>query len=248
MSHPETQTSPNWAPTHDHLLSFNIFETINTRQERASVRATNSYKTYLFHFSSLFSFAIYRYTSCNHCFRNACSNRIHNLRSRSGLTQGKGRFVKKQVTPSVVTDTDQLEIVLLLSQRSWASAEQITKDNSNNEPRPASHARKLYKRATEHALELMHLCSECCDRETNLEATAYHGWIEGSLHLKLNHFDAALKAFLFTWIYVLTFKSVGTFQKRQILTRYLAEINPKLRFVPPPFYAHFPIFRFLFLS
>ena len=55
MIRPETQQSRG-DQGHEKHISLNIFDLIHTHQERASVRATNSYKTYLFIIYFSFSF------------------------------------------------------------------------------------------------------------------------------------------------------------------------------------------------
>ena len=181
----------------------------------------------------------------NLLIRNACSSRLHRLRQRCDLTQGTGKFSRKVVKPEDVDSPFALEIELLLAERAWASAEQITKDNSLSLPRTMANALKHYKRADQHAANLYNLCQHCADQETQLESKAYLGWIRGNYCIKLNHFEDALKNFLSTRAYLYEFRETGSFKHNQILSTYIQEIDPKLQFVLPPV-LFFSTFLFLF--
>lgn len=153
------------------------------------------------------------------------------MRKRTKTTNGKGKFAKKAITPEISRDSRFLEIILILSERAWASAEQLIKNNSENDPRKTIHAMRHYKRAEQHARELLILSDQIGSHETQVEARAYYGWIAGNLAMRRNLHEEALSSFLRTYEYLQAFKEIGSISHKEYLTRLLSDIEPRLQFV-----------------
>ncbi|KAA6353439.1 MAG: hypothetical protein EZS28_051034, partial [Streblomastix strix] len=92
-------------------VQLRIFELMHEKQDRASVHALRNYKIYW----------------------NSCSARLHHLRKQTGLVWRRKQGKKAPQFPSHIENAQIMEILLLLAERAWACAEQLSKENSTNE-------------------------------------------------------------------------------------------------------------------
>ena len=134
-------------------------------------------------------------------YRRYCTRRIQRLRSAlkwttagtGGSKSGGGR-----PRPLPVHLTSPLFLVLLLTsaERSWAYAQQLAGERTEDNPRRRFHQLKRLKRAVDYAGQLDAACLSSADTRTQLQAEAYRADMEGSYAFERGDFTAALQRFL----------------------------------------------------
>ena len=126
-------------------------------------------------------------------YRQYCARRLHRIRKTSGLTHGKGRFVKKPLEARMIREGKHLMLALYCSERAWSFAMQLKRENTSGEPRPKHHAMHRLRKAAKWSTALAELCAMRCDKRTGLEADAYCGFMHGNLHLEREEWAPALQ-------------------------------------------------------
>lgn len=137
--------------------------------------------------------------------------------STSASTSGKGKgggggrhaFCSRHVDTLSVDNVDQTHVphinilwyLLVLSERSWAHANQLSKDNKGKKKRRQQVLKKL-KRATEWANRLLTKAQVSCDASTIQECQAYASWM--AANCALEQLDYAVRHILFLSLLCMT--------------------------------------------
>lgn len=127
-------------------------------------------------------------------YRRFLTRKLRRVRKSLSLTYGKGKvFVKREVTPEIVTDSNYLLVQLLLAERAWCFAAD-RKDNlgkvNKNSLRHSSMRR--FAKAKHHAERLESLCLAVADSHTTLEASAYASWMSGQHAVEQENWEEAV--------------------------------------------------------
>ena len=128
-------------------------------------------------------------------YRQYCSRRLHRLRKATRMTHGKGRYVKCPLEPNMVREGRHLSSLLFCSERAWAHAMEIKRDNTNHEPRPRYHLLNRLAKAAKWAATLSQLCAARADTRTALAAEAYAAFMGANVHLEREEWAPARAAF-----------------------------------------------------
>ena len=128
-------------------------------------------------------------------YRQYCSRRLHRLRKATRMTHGKGRYLKRPLEPHMVREGRHLMIVLFCSERAWAHAMEIKRDNTNHEPRPRFHLLNRLAKAAKWAAALSAICAARADKRTALEAEAYAAFMGANVHLEREEWAPAREGF-----------------------------------------------------
>lgn len=131
-------------------------------------------------------------------YRRYCAQRLKRIRKCLKFTQGRRSHVKKVLISDNVKDVRFLHIPLVLAERAWAFFMQL-KEESKTDDRKKFHMLSRLKKAYKYAEELKALVGSdgvLCDERTELEVTAYAAWMEATLRLELQSWDAAIEQFI----------------------------------------------------
>ncbi|KAA6390936.1 MAG: hypothetical protein EZS28_013536 [Streblomastix strix] len=161
---------------------------------------------------------------------NSCSDRLHHLRKQTGLVWRRKQGKNAPIFQSRIENTKIMEILLLLAERTWACAEQLSRENSTNEAHKTQHALARYKKAELHARRLRDACAVSADPETLTEARAYFDWIAGNLALKVNNWRLALCNFLYIRVFLQLLGNVGSSSHRAFLMRMFQDVDQKIQY------------------
>ncbi|CAM6094524.1 unnamed protein product [Calypogeia fissa] len=124
-------------------------------------------------------------------YRRYCTARLMRLYKSLGFKHGRGKYTKKQIVESTVTNVRYLHIVLYLAERAWSYAMEI-KEGGNT--RQQSHLIRRLGKAAKWANLLNRLCNEKADSRTALEAFAYAEHMRGNLLIEReNDWETAVK-------------------------------------------------------
>ncbi|KAI8465561.1 MAG: hypothetical protein J3K34DRAFT_525289 [Monoraphidium minutum] len=165
-------------------------------------------------------------------YRLYCARRLRSLYKALKFTHGKGRYQKRKLEASMITDARWLLIPLVSAERAWAQAMEIKKDN---EDRPLVHRRhhsiRRLTKASAWAADLARFAAGVCDTRSALEAEAYSAWMAGNVLLEkesdwaraLGHFTRAKKLFG-------ELAKVGDLDSQGLCGAMVEEIEPSVRF------------------
>ena len=129
-------------------------------------------------------------------YRRYCSRRLARLRSSLSWTAGPKAAVRPRPLPSPLPSALFLTLLLTQAERSWAFAQQLAGERSEDTPRKRFHQLKRLKRAVEFASQLEAACQQVADARTQLQAEAYKADMQGSYAFEKGEFDSALQHFL----------------------------------------------------
>ncbi|KAA6371670.1 MAG: hypothetical protein EZS28_032803 [Streblomastix strix] len=150
---------------------------------------------------------------------------------QTGLFWRRKQGKKAPQFPSHIKNAQIIEILLLLAERAWACAEQLSKENSTNEAHKQQHALARYKKAEAHAKKLRDSGAISADSETLTDARAYFGWISGNLALKMNNWRLALCNFFYIREFLQLLSNVGSSSHKAFLTRMFQDMDQKIHIV-----------------
>ena len=116
------------------------------------------------------------------------------ISGRSGVA--KTRYAPRPLTPSMTTTTQHLTVPLILAERAWAHALALKPESVTPNPDERRRILSRLAKSIKHAQELVELCTATADETTQLEASAYLTFIEGTRMLeKGDDFATALAKF-----------------------------------------------------
>ncbi|KAJ3038273.1 signal recognition particle subunit srp68 [Rhizophlyctis rosea] len=164
-------------------------------------------------------------------YRQYCAKKIHRVRKNVGLTQGKKKYEKKELTAEVASSDRHLEVLLFETERAWAYAMELKRD-STAEPRKKHHLIKRLKRAAQTATKLEGLCQEReTETRTQLDVQAYAAFMEGSLLFEQQKWQDAWDKFATArTIYVNLEQSGGNAAQKVLCQAAIDEIDPNIRY------------------
>ncbi len=117
-------------------------------------------------------------------YQGYCSRKLRKLRKALKLTQGRTReFIKKEITPEVVTNSKVLLIKVFEVERYWAYAMHLKQKVSQSimdTKRAQKEMKDKFKQAANSSEELLNLCRlKLGTDNTVFEAEAYHLFLKG---------------------------------------------------------------------
>ena len=93
--------------------------------------------------------------------RMYCTRRLRRVRKTLHITQTQGhrnRYLKKALTPQMVTNAHHLYVPLVSSERAWALAMELKQDTNTDSRRKTYHLLRRLRKALKFAYELVALC------------------------------------------------------------------------------------------
>ncbi|EEC83366.1 hypothetical protein OsI_28775 [Oryza sativa Indica Group] len=112
-------------------------------------------------------------------YRRYCTARLRRLYKSLKFLHGRGKYTKRNITESTVTDVRFLHIVFYMAERAWSHAMEKKTAGPNAQQRIYMLGR--FRKAVKWATLFSHLCSLKGDSRTSLEAEAYASYMKGTL-------------------------------------------------------------------
>ncbi|EGG17794.1 signal recognition particle 68 kDa subunit [Cavenderia fasciculata] len=125
-------------------------------------------------------------------YRQYLTRRLLRVRKALKTSLGKKVYQNKINDPKNVIDARYLLIVLLKTERAWAYAMDLKKqDEQEDAPRKHHHMERRFLKAEKHALQLEKFCVATCDDYTIAEAQAYAASIKAARYTNIQQWVQA---------------------------------------------------------
>jgi len=164
-------------------------------------------------------------------YRRYCSARLRRLYMSLKFMHGRGKYTKRTITESTVTDVRFLHIVLYMAERAWSYSME-----KKQVPNGGSSRQRLYligrlKKAVKWADNFSHLCTAKGDSRTSLEATAYASFMRGSLLLECEkNWETALMNFKSARAVYDELGKYGDVENQVLCRQRVDEMEPNIRY------------------
>lgn len=167
-------------------------------------------------------------------YRVYCTRRLRRVRKAVLFTQSQGhrnRYLKKTLTPQMVTNAHHLFVPLVSAERAWALGMELKQD-THMDMRKKFHLLRRLRKALKHACDLVVLCEQSgrFDDRTLLEVQAYQSWILGNLKFEHQKWQEALDAFGRAQTIYEKLSGVVPQDQRVVYTQRVEEITPNVRY------------------
>ncbi|KAL9991644.1 putative signal recognition particle subunit SRP68, SRP68 domain superfamily [Helianthus debilis subsp. tardiflorus] len=168
-------------------------------------------------------------------YRRYCTARLRRLYKSLKFTHGRGKYAKKSVTASTVTEVRFLHLVLYTAERAWSHAMEKRQLPDGPNARQRSYLIGRLRKAVKWATLFAELCAIKGDSRTSLEAEAYASFMKGNLLFEQDqNWDVALKSFKSARQAILfTKRELGKYGDldNQVLCRErVEELEPSIRY------------------
>ncbi|KAG5041379.1 hypothetical protein JHK85_013855 [Glycine max] len=125
-----------------------------------------------------------------------CTARLRRLYKSLKFTHGRGKYAKRALTESTVTEVRFLHVILYTAERAWSHAMEKRQLPNGPNARQRIYLIGRLRKAVKWATLFSQLCAVKADSRTSLEAEAYESYMKGSLLFEQDqNWDVALKNF-----------------------------------------------------
>ncbi|KAL3849548.1 hypothetical protein ACJIZ3_011430 [Penstemon smallii] len=164
-------------------------------------------------------------------YRRYCTARLRRLYKSLKFTHGRGKYTKKSISASTVTEVRFLHLVLYTSERAWSHAmEKKTLPDGPN-ARQRSYLIGRLRKAVKWATLFQELCATKGDSRTSLEAEAYASYMKGNLLFEQDqHWDIALKCFKSARAVYEELGKYGDLENQVLCRERVEELEPSIRY------------------
>ncbi|MCL7039798.1 hypothetical protein MKW94_011340 [Papaver nudicaule] len=164
-------------------------------------------------------------------YRRYCTARLRRLYKSLKFTHGQGKYNKKAITESTVTEVRYLHVLLYTAERAWSHA--MEKRQLPNGPAPCQ---RIYligrlRKAVKWATLFAQLCAVKGDSRTSLEAEAYASFMKGTLLFELEqNWDTALMNFKSARAVYEQLGKYGDIENQVLCRERVQELDPNINY------------------
>lgn len=164
-------------------------------------------------------------------YRRYCTARLRRLYKSLKFTHGRGKYSKRAITASVVTEVRYLHVVLYTAERAWSHAmEKKTLPDGPN-ARQRGYLIGRLRKAVKWATLFQDLCSIKGDSRTSLEAEAYAAYMRGNLLFEQDkNWEVALKSFKSARAVYEELGKYGDLENQALCRERVEELEPSIRY------------------
>ncbi|KAL6584588.1 hypothetical protein OROMI_003877 [Orobanche minor] len=168
-------------------------------------------------------------------YRRYCTARLRRLYKSLKFTHGRGKYTKRAITASTVTEVRFLHLVLYTAERAWSHAmEKKTLPDGPN-ARQRSYLIGRLRKAVKWASIFQELCAIKGDSRTSLEAEevayAYASYMKGNLLFEQDQqWDIALKCFKSARAVYEELGKYGDLENQVLCRERVEELEPSIRY------------------
>ncbi|KAI3463536.1 hypothetical protein Pfo_020199 [Paulownia fortunei] len=164
-------------------------------------------------------------------YRRYCTARLRRLYKSLRFTHGRGKYTKRAITASTVTEVRFLHLVLYAAERAWSHAmEKKTLPDGPN-ARQRSYLIGRLRKAVKWATHFQELCAIKGDSRTSLEAEAYASYMKGNLLFEQDqNWDIALKCFKSARAVYEELGKYGDLENQVLCRERVEELEPSIRY------------------
>ncbi|XP_027183937.1 signal recognition particle subunit SRP68-like [Coffea eugenioides] len=164
-------------------------------------------------------------------YRRYCTARLRRLYKSLKFTHGRGKYSKRAITASMVTEVRYLHVVLYTAERAWSHAmEKKTLPDGPN-ARQRGYLIGRLRKAVKWATLFQDLCSIKGDSRTSLEAEAYAAYMRGNLLFEQDqNWEVALKSFKSARAVYEELGKYGDLENQVLCRERVEELEPSIRY------------------
>nr|XP_043615137.1 signal recognition particle subunit SRP68 isoform X3 [Erigeron canadensis] len=164
-------------------------------------------------------------------YRRYCTARLRRLYKSLKFTHGRGKYAKKSITLSTVTEVRFLHMVLYSAERAWSYAMEKRQLPDGPNARQRSYLIGRLRKAVKWATLFSELCAIKGDSRTSLEAEAYASYMKGNLLFEQDqNWDIALKSFKSARVVYEELGKYGDLDNQVLCRERVEELEPSIRY------------------
>ncbi|KAJ4838393.1 hypothetical protein Tsubulata_017421, partial [Turnera subulata] len=163
--------------------------------------------------------------------RRYCTARLRRLHKSLKFTHGRGKYTRKAITESTVTEVRFLHLVLYAAERAWSHAMEKRQLPDGPNARQRIYLIGRLRKAVKWAVLFSRLCAAKGDSRTSLEAEAYASYMNGNLLFEQDrNWDVALKNFLSARAVYEELGKYGDLENQVLCRERVEELEPSIRY------------------
>ncbi|KAK1358006.1 Signal recognition particle subunit SRP68 [Heracleum sosnowskyi] len=164
-------------------------------------------------------------------YRRYCTARLRRLYKSLKFTHGRGKYTKRAIQPSMVTEVRFLHVVLYTSERAWSHAMEKRQLPDGPNARQRRYLIGRLRKAVKWATFFAELCALKGDSRTSLEAEAYASYMKGNLLFEQDqNWDIALKSFKSARAVYEELGKYGDLENQVLCRERVEELEPSIRY------------------
>ncbi|KAL9231566.1 hypothetical protein vseg_006781 [Gypsophila vaccaria] len=164
-------------------------------------------------------------------YRRYCTARLRRLYKSLKFTHGRGKYSRKTITESTVTDVRFLHILLYTAERAWSHAMEKRQLPDGPNRRQRIYLIGRLRKAVKWATLFAQLCAIKGDSRTSLEAEAYSSYMKGNLLFEQDqNWDTALRNFKSARAVYEELGKYGDLEFQLICRERVEELEPSIRY------------------
>lgn len=164
-------------------------------------------------------------------YRRYCTARLRRLYKSLKFTHGRGKFTRRAITESTVTEVRFLHVVLYMAERAWSHAMEKRQLPDGPNARQRIYLLGRLRKAVKWATLFAQLCAVKGDTRTSLEAEAYASYMKGTLLFEQDqNWKAALMNFKKARDVYEELGKYGNVENQVLCRARVEELEPSIRY------------------
>ncbi|KAK9278160.1 hypothetical protein L1049_027719 [Liquidambar formosana] len=164
-------------------------------------------------------------------YRRYCTARLRRLYKSLKFTHGRGKYTKRAITDSTVTEVRFLHLVLYTAERAWSHAMEKRQLPDGPNARQRIYLIDRLRKAVKWATLFSQLCAIKGDSRTSLEAEAYASYMKGNLLFEQDqNWDTALMNFKSARAVYEELGKYGNLENQVLCRERVEELEPSIRY------------------
>ncbi|PQQ06289.1 hypothetical protein Pyn_39897 [Prunus yedoensis var. nudiflora] len=164
-------------------------------------------------------------------YRRYCTARLRRLYKSLKFTHGRGKYTRRAITESAVTEVRFLHVVLYTAERAWSHAMEKRQVLDGPNARQRIYLIGRLRKAVKWATLFAQLCAIKGDSRTSLEAEAYASFMKGSLLFEQDqNWDTALMNFKSARAVYEELAKYGDLESQVLCRERVEELEPSIRY------------------
>ncbi|GLT73409.1 hypothetical protein SLA2020_452700 [Shorea laevis] len=164
-------------------------------------------------------------------YRRYCTARLRRLCKSLKFTHGRGKYTRRAITESTVTEVRFLHLVLYTAERAWSHAMEKRQLPDGPNARQRIYLIGRMRKAVKWAMQFSQLCAIKGDSRTSLEAEAYASYMKGNLLFEQDqNWDTALLNFKSARAVYEELGKYGDLENQVLCRQRVEELEPSIRY------------------
>ncbi|AED97544.1 signal recognition particle 68kD protein-like [Arabidopsis thaliana] len=164
-------------------------------------------------------------------YRRYCSARLRRLYKSLKFTHGRGKYTRRAILESTVTDVRFLHVVFYMAERAWSHAMEKRQLPDGPNARQRIYLVGRLRKAVKWASLFSSLCSIKTDSRTSLEAEAYASYMKGTLLFEQDqNWETGLACFKNARAVYEELGKYGDLENQVLCRERVEELEPSIRY------------------